>query len=48
MKLSGSDRGAGLGLGGDSQAKWTLIEATPTGSLLKLTAANGDERLIQP
>ena len=48
VKLSGSDRGAGLGLGGDSQAKWTLIEATPAGSLLKLTAANGNERLIQP
>jgi hypothetical protein len=48
VKLSGSERGAGLGLGGDSQAKWTLLEATPTGSLLKLTATNGSERTITP
>jgi hypothetical protein len=48
VKLSGSERGAGLGLGGDSQAKWTLLEATPTGSALKLTSASGSERVITP
>ena len=48
VKLSGSERSAGLGLGGDSQAKYTLLESQPTGSLLKLTAANGREQLIKP
>jgi hypothetical protein len=48
VKLSGSERGAGLGLGGDSQAKWTLLEATPAGSALKLTDAKGGERVIKP
>lgn len=48
VKLSGSERSAGLGLGGDSQAKFTLLESQPTGSFLKLTDANGREQLIQP
>lgn len=48
VKLSGSERSAGLGLGGDSQAKYTLLESQPTGSFLKLTAANGREQLIKP
>jgi hypothetical protein len=48
VKLSGSERSAGLGLGGDSQAKYTLLESLPTGSSLKLTDANGREQLIKP
>jgi hypothetical protein len=48
VKLSGSERTAGLGLGGDSQAKYTLLESQPTGSFLKLTDANGREELIKP
>ena len=48
VKLSGSERTAGLGLGGDSQAKYTLLESQPTGSFLKLTDANGREQLIKP
>jgi hypothetical protein len=48
VKLSGSERNAGLGLGGDSQAKYTLLESQPTGSLLRLTDANGREQLIKP
>src|SRR5262245_29981910 len=46
VKLSGSERSAGLGLGGDSQAKHTLLEAQPTGSVLKLTDGNGTARLL--
>ena len=48
VKLSGSERSAGLGLGGDSQAKFTLLESQPTGSFLKLTDATGREHLIKP
>jgi hypothetical protein len=48
VKLSGSERSAGLGLGGDSQAKYTLLESQPGGSFLKLTDANGREQLIRP
>jgi hypothetical protein len=48
VKLSGSERSAGLGLGGDSQAKFTLLESQPTGSFLKLTDATGREQLIKP
>jgi hypothetical protein len=48
VKLSGSERSAGLGLGGDSQARYTLLESQPTGSFLKLTDANGREQLIKP
>ena len=48
VKLSGSERSAGLGLGGDSQAKYTLLESQATGSFLKLTDANGREQLIKP
>ena len=48
VKLSGSERSAGLGLGGDSQAKYTLLESQPTGSFLRLTDANGREQLIKP
>jgi len=48
VKLSGSERSAGLGLGGDSQAKYTLLEAQPTGSFLKLTDANGRAQMIKP
>jgi hypothetical protein len=48
VKLSGSERAAGLGLGGDSQAKYTLLESQPSGSFLKLTDANGREQLIRP
>lgn len=48
VKLSGSARSAGLGLGGDSQAKYTLLESQSTGSFLKLTDAGGREQLITP
>ena len=48
VKISGSARGAGVGLGGDSEAKWTLLEAQPTGSVLKLTDASGREQVIKP
>jgi hypothetical protein len=48
VKLSGSERTAGLGLGGDSQAKYTLLESQPTGSFLKMTDANGRAQLIKP
>jgi hypothetical protein len=48
VKLSGSERSAGLGLGGDSPAKYTLLEAQPTGSFLKVTDSNGREQMIKP
>ena len=48
VKLSGSERSAGLGLGGDSQAKYSLLESQSTGSFLKLTDADGREQLIKP
>jgi hypothetical protein len=48
VKISGSEQAAGVGLGGDSQAKYTLLEAQPTGSMLKLTDANGRELVIRP
>jgi hypothetical protein len=48
VKLSGSERSAGLGPAGDSQAKYTLLESQPTGSVLKLTDANDREQLIKP
>jgi hypothetical protein len=48
VKISGSARNAGIGLGGDSQAKWALLESQPSGSLLKLTDANGREQVIRP
>lgn len=48
VKLSGSERSAGLGLGGDSLVMYTLLESQATGSFLKLTDANGREQLIKP
>jgi hypothetical protein len=48
VKISGSARNAGIGLGGDSQAKWTLLESQASGSVLKLTDANGREQVIRP
>ena len=48
VKISGSERGAGLGLGGDSEAKYALIEATGTGSFVKLTDENGRQQVIKP
>ena len=48
VKLSGSERNAGLGLGGDSQAKYTLLESQPTGSFLRLTDANGRQQVKRP
>jgi hypothetical protein len=47
VKLSGSERNAGLGLGGDSQAKYTLLESQPSGSVLHLTDANGRRQAIE-
>jgi hypothetical protein len=48
VKLSGSERNAGLGLGGDSQATYTLLESQTTGSFLKLTGVDGREQIIRP
>ena len=48
VKISGSERGAGLGLGGDSQAKYAQIEATDTGSYVRLTDGSGKQQVIRP
>jgi hypothetical protein len=48
VKISGSERGAGLGLGGDSEAKYAQIEATDAGSFVTLTDENGRQQVIRP
>jgi hypothetical protein len=48
VKLGGSERGAGLGLAGDSDLTYITLEAEGTGTSLKLTNKDGREQLIKP
>ena len=48
VKIAGSARGAGIGLGGDSEAKYALIEATPSGSFVTLTDPDGRQQRLKP
>ncbi len=48
VKLGGSERGAGLGLAGDSDPTYITLKAEGAGSSLKLTNKDGREQLIKP
>ena len=48
VKLGASERGAGLGLAGDSDPTYVLLKAEGTGVALKLTSKDGRERLLEP
>jgi hypothetical protein len=48
VKLGASDRGAGLGLGGESDPTYVQILANGDSTSLKLTDKDGRERRIEP
>jgi hypothetical protein len=48
VKLGATERGAGLGLGGESDPTYVQILAEGQNTSLKLTNKDGRERLIQP
>ncbi len=48
VKLFASERGAGLGLAGESDPTYVLLKAEGTGVSMKLTDKNGRERLLEP
>lgn len=48
VKLGASDRGSGLGLGGEDDPTYVQILAEGTTTSLKLTNKDGRERLIKP
>ena len=48
VKLSATERGAGLGLGGESDPTYVQILAEGSGTSLKLTNKDGREQLIEP
>jgi hypothetical protein len=48
VKLATSVQGAGLGLGGDTDATYVALKAEGTESSLKMTNKDGREQLIKP
>jgi hypothetical protein len=48
VKLGASERGAGLGLVGDSDSTHALLQAQGTDSSLKLTNRDGRQQLFRP
>ena len=48
VKIGASDRGSGLGLGGDDDPTYVQILAEGSSTSLKLTNKDGQERLIKP
>ena len=48
VKLTASVQGAGLGLGGESDATYATLSATGAESALKLTNKAGREQVITP
>jgi hypothetical protein len=48
VKLAGSERGAGLGLLGESDTTHLLLKAEGPSTSVKLTNKDGKERLLEP
>ena len=48
VKLAGSERGAGLGLLGESDTTHVLLKAEGPSTSVKLTNRDGKERLVEP
>jgi hypothetical protein len=48
VKLAGSERGAGLGLLGESDTTHLVLKAEGPGTSVKLTNKDGRERLLEP
>ena len=48
VKLTASEQGAGLGLGGESDPTYVVLKAEGADSSLKLTNKDGRQQLIKP
>jgi hypothetical protein len=48
VKLGASERGAGLGLGGESDPTYVTLKAEGTSTSLRLTNKDGRQQLIKP
>ena len=48
VKLGASEQGAGLGLGGESDPTYIVLQAQGTDTSLKLTNKDGRQQLIKP
>jgi hypothetical protein len=48
VKLGASEQGAGLGLGGQSEPTYIVLQAQGTSTFVKLTNKDGRQQLITP